>query len=294
MARRTPGPGRAGRARPAGLERDLMRRRVLVAGRVGRWRGCLAACGAGNDAAQPSRTVPPGTLPTTAVPTTTVPVAVRCTPADAPLTIEGGQAHRRGPRRATHRPSSSPTDITVGDGPVPPPATRSQMQYVGVLYSDGTEFDASWNRDARAVRVHPRPGAQVIPGWNQGIAGHERSAAAASWSSRPTSPTRDQATTARSRRARRWSSSSTSCRSASRCRRPPTPPAGRPDRHERVPTEPTTTVARARPPRRSPADEHHDDDRRRRRPPRAAGRRRSPARSDGAPRGRFATCLRLD
>ena len=145
-----------------------MRRRVLaVAGGLA-MAGILAACGASNDAAQPSGTVPPGSVPTSSVPPTTQPIQYDCTPADAPLTIEAGKLTVEIP--AGDPPTELVTeDITVGDGPTAAPGDKVSMQYVGVLYSDGTEFDASWNR-GEPFEVVLGEG-NVIQGWDQGIPG---------------------------------------------------------------------------------------------------------------------------
>lgn len=61
------------------------------------------------------------------------------------------------------------TDIWEGDGAVAKAGDMVQVHYVGVAFSTGEEFDASWNRgDPLAFRLG---GGQVIPGWDQGIAG---------------------------------------------------------------------------------------------------------------------------
>jgi peptidylprolyl isomerase len=60
-------------------------------------------------------------------------------------------------------------DIVKGKGKAAKKGDQVEMQYVGVLYDDGTEFDASWNTG------QPFPfelgGGQVIKGWDQGIVG---------------------------------------------------------------------------------------------------------------------------
>ena len=43
------------------------------------------------------------------------------------------------------------------------------VNYVGVLYKGGKEFDASWKRNEPFTFVLGR--GQVIPGWDQGVAG---------------------------------------------------------------------------------------------------------------------------
>ncbi|GAA1746121.1 FKBP-type peptidyl-prolyl cis-trans isomerase [Nostocoides vanveenii] len=60
-------------------------------------------------------------------------------------------------------------DITVGDGAEAKAGSTVRAHYVGVAHSTGEEFDASWNRGAP---LDFRLGVgQVIPGWDQGIAG---------------------------------------------------------------------------------------------------------------------------
>ncbi|MEU3605036.1 FKBP-type peptidyl-prolyl cis-trans isomerase [Streptomyces sp. NPDC035033] len=60
-------------------------------------------------------------------------------------------------------------DIWEGDGETAAARDHVQVHYVGVSFSTGEEFDASWNRGA------PLPFqlgvGQVIPGWDQGVQG---------------------------------------------------------------------------------------------------------------------------
>jgi peptidylprolyl isomerase len=60
-------------------------------------------------------------------------------------------------------------DIVEGDGPEAAPGDTLTMQYVGVNYSDGEQFDASW--DNGQPFTFQLGSGQVIPGWDQGIAG---------------------------------------------------------------------------------------------------------------------------
>lgn len=61
------------------------------------------------------------------------------------------------------------TDEVVGDGPEATAGSTVSAHYVGVAFSTGEEFDASWNR---GTPLQFRLGVgQVIPGWDQGIAG---------------------------------------------------------------------------------------------------------------------------
>jgi peptidylprolyl isomerase len=60
-------------------------------------------------------------------------------------------------------------DLVVGDGPAAAPGQHVSVHYVGVAFSSGKEFDASYNRgDAFDF---PLGGGQVIEGWDQGVVG---------------------------------------------------------------------------------------------------------------------------
>jgi peptidylprolyl isomerase len=60
-------------------------------------------------------------------------------------------------------------DVWEGDGPVAKAGDNVKVHYVGVAFSTGEEFDASWNRG------NPLPfqlgAGQVIAGWDQGVQG---------------------------------------------------------------------------------------------------------------------------
>ena len=60
-------------------------------------------------------------------------------------------------------------DITEGDGAEAKPGDAVTVEYVGVNYSDGSEFDSSWERpDPFSLQLGS---GQVIPGWDQGVVG---------------------------------------------------------------------------------------------------------------------------
>ena len=61
------------------------------------------------------------------------------------------------------------TDISVGDGAEATPGSTAVVHYVGVAFSTGEEFDASWNRGAPFA--FPLGEGRVIAGWDQGVAG---------------------------------------------------------------------------------------------------------------------------
>jgi peptidylprolyl isomerase len=59
-------------------------------------------------------------------------------------------------------------DIVKGSGPKVKAGDKVTVQYVGASWSDGHEFDASWNRGQPFSLTIP---GQVIEGWNEGILG---------------------------------------------------------------------------------------------------------------------------
>ena len=61
------------------------------------------------------------------------------------------------------------TDIWEGDGKVAGPGDTVRVHYVGVAFSTGEEFDASWNR-GEPLEFRLGRG-QVIAGWDQGVQG---------------------------------------------------------------------------------------------------------------------------
>jgi peptidylprolyl isomerase len=72
-------------------------------------------------------------------------------------------------------PAADPPDdllieeITVGDGDEAVPGRNVMVHYVGVAWSNGRQFDASWDRgDSFDFRLGA---GQVITGWDRGVAG---------------------------------------------------------------------------------------------------------------------------
>ena len=60
-------------------------------------------------------------------------------------------------------------DITVGDGDEATAGKIVEVHYVGVSWKTGKQFDASWDR-GDTFKFGLGKG-QVIPGWDQGVAG---------------------------------------------------------------------------------------------------------------------------
>ena len=60
-------------------------------------------------------------------------------------------------------------DLEVGDGDEAVPGRPVEVHYVGVAWSSGRQFDASWDRgDSFSFGLGA---GQVITGWDEGVAG---------------------------------------------------------------------------------------------------------------------------
>ena len=60
-------------------------------------------------------------------------------------------------------------DLAVGEGDEATKGKKVSVHYVGVAFSTGDEFDASWNRNQPFEFKLGR--GQVIPGWDAGVEG---------------------------------------------------------------------------------------------------------------------------
>ena len=61
-------------------------------------------------------------------------------------------------------------DLVDGDGAAASPTSTVTVQYVGVRYTDGKQFDASWDHQG-AISFSLQ---QVVPGFTQGIGGNSQ------------------------------------------------------------------------------------------------------------------------
>ena len=86
---------------------------------------------------------------------------------------EGGEATGQKPKVTV--PDGSPPkqletrDLVEGDGPEAKSGDAVTVQYVGVGYESGEEFDASWNRGEPFTFT--LDAGEVIKGWDEGVAG---------------------------------------------------------------------------------------------------------------------------
>lgn len=61
-------------------------------------------------------------------------------------------------------------DIVEGSGAAAKDGDLLSVQYVGVLFANGKQFDASWDSGGQPFEF-PLGAGQVIPGWDQGLRG---------------------------------------------------------------------------------------------------------------------------
>jgi FKBP-type peptidyl-prolyl cis-trans isomerase len=120
--------------------------------------GALSACGSSSKA--PGIQPAPSGGQTQAVVTTsttaTTPAALASKPA---VQLPSGAP----PKRLVTK------DLVVGTGPTAQSGQTVTVNYVGVLYKGGKEFDSSWKRNTPFSTALST--GSVIPGWVQGIAG---------------------------------------------------------------------------------------------------------------------------
>jgi peptidylprolyl isomerase len=133
---------------------------VLIAGCGSSGSGSTIGVGSENKADE--------ALATSSAPTASTPAATTAaakTPTSGPLSKEP---------KVTPPAGAAPSklvvkDIIKGTGPEAKAGESVTVNYVGVLYHGGKEFDASWKRSEPFQFTLGK--GQVIPGWDQGVAG---------------------------------------------------------------------------------------------------------------------------
>jgi peptidylprolyl isomerase len=131
----------------------------------------LAGCGSSSSTAgiQAAPSAGITSAPASSTPTTTTPT----TPTTPTPTVPLPSAFKTKPKITV--PSGPPPkkleikDLIKGTGPVATASSTVLVQYVGVLYKNGKQFDASWNDGSGQPIAEPL--ADVIAGWQQGIPG---------------------------------------------------------------------------------------------------------------------------
>ena len=138
-----------------------MRRIVLALLLLLALTGGLAACGGGDDASGESAATP---------------IPVPQDPAADIRRIVDGLSKDTSTKPEIAAPEGSPPaelekrDIVRGKGPKAKKGDNLAMQYVGVSWSTGRQFDASWDRGEEPLTLELGAG-DVIPGWDEGLVG---------------------------------------------------------------------------------------------------------------------------
>jgi peptidylprolyl isomerase len=127
----------------------------------------LAACGDEPKDSRDSASKPAPSQKTTATETN---------PEEPSVPTEGGQISKNLKEKPEiPKPTGQPPpkleakDIVKGKGKAAKEGDKVTVQYVGVSFSTGEEFDASWERDEPFEFTLGN--GEVIPGWDQGVVG---------------------------------------------------------------------------------------------------------------------------
>jgi peptidylprolyl isomerase len=127
----------------------------------------LPACGSSDDSANEAAATP---------------TAATEAPTETPAAESGGSGPavkvtgKAGEKPEIEVPKGDPPaelvieDAKKGKGAKATAGQSVSVQYVGVLYKDGEQFDASWDRNAEPFEFSLGKG-MVIPGWDQGVEG---------------------------------------------------------------------------------------------------------------------------
>jgi peptidylprolyl isomerase len=131
----------------------------------------LLAAGCGDDKSSSSSST--GTNSATTPAAETTPAEPEATSGEAPVVSNAKDLSSK-PQIAA--PAGDPPtslikkDLVVGKGPAVKKGQIASMQYVGISWSNGQQFDASWDRGAEPFQFPVGQG-QVISGWDEGIPG---------------------------------------------------------------------------------------------------------------------------
>ncbi|MEX2106022.1 MAG: FKBP-type peptidyl-prolyl cis-trans isomerase [Solirubrobacterales bacterium] len=121
----------------------------------------IAGCGGGGDDASPSTIEAAGANPNAATSEDTTP--------------ESSESESTQTKPKVEVPSGPPPkqleseELVEGTGPVAKAGDEVTVQYVGVDYESGEQFDASWDRGEPFTFT--LGAGEVIPGWDQGVEG---------------------------------------------------------------------------------------------------------------------------
>jgi FKBP-type peptidyl-prolyl cis-trans isomerase len=130
----------------------------------------------GNDSSPSTRTTPTASSSAAKPPAAPAPTTPCSAPSGATATFKGvtiasATDLKKAPKvtsKGTTVPGLLCEDLVVGKGQAATPTSTVSVQYTGVLYTNGTEFDSSWSKGGKPVQF---PLTGVVPGFTQGIGG---------------------------------------------------------------------------------------------------------------------------
>ncbi|HEX8073378.1 MAG TPA: FKBP-type peptidyl-prolyl cis-trans isomerase [Thermoleophilaceae bacterium] len=131
----------------------------------------LAACG---DSKTKTADIPSGE-PSSSASTATITTPTKTEPSKPGRVAHGANEKNLEQKPKIPKPTGDPptelkkVDIVKGDGPVARKGQSVTVQYVGVAWSTGEEFDASWGK-GEPFKFKLGQG-MVIPGWDEGVVG---------------------------------------------------------------------------------------------------------------------------
>jgi peptidylprolyl isomerase len=134
----------------------------------------LFAAGCGSDSKDKATSADAGADTTAAETSPAATTAEAAAPAAGAVPVTNAKDLASKPKIS--RPAGSPPaalvkeDLVTGKGPAAKAGDTVSVQYVGVSFSSGKQFDASWDRGKEAFQFQLGAGG-VIPGWDQGVVG---------------------------------------------------------------------------------------------------------------------------
>ena len=137
----------------------------------------FAACGDDSSSSDEAAATPAATEAATEAPTAEAP-AEPAAPAEGDAGVKVSGKLGAEPKITVPSGGEAPTgllykDLKVGKGKEAAAGQTVDVQYSGVLFKDGTKFDASWDRGGEPFSF-PLGQGQVIQGWDQGVAGMKK------------------------------------------------------------------------------------------------------------------------
>ena len=143
-----------------------------------------AGCGSSSEGDTPTSTISAdggGGSGAAVEPTTTESTATTAPKPSGPVTknVPVANGTDLGTKPKISRPKGTPPteliskDLVVGKGKAAKAGDTVKVQYVGVGFKTGKQFDASWDRGKEPF-AFPLGGGKVIPGWDQGVEGMKK------------------------------------------------------------------------------------------------------------------------